>query len=103
MKRSRSLFGFGGIVAASAMALGAMIAMAPTPAELSGQVKVTPTPPAGPERAPAPQQAHERVAMREERVDRYRFGRSLPVAHKNRAGGERAHRRWRKRRAAGRG
>lgn len=81
----------------SAMAVG-MMAAAPAPA-VTAQTEVRP--------APSPQQTatatKSQAAIREQRSigDAVRRVRRL-TDHKNRASGERAHRRWRKRRAAGR-
>lgn len=86
-------------VAGMAVALASIGMMAGAPA--SHQVEVRPAQPAQPQ-APA-QTPSEKQALREERADartrRWRAPPKSPV--KNRAGGERAHRRWRKAKASG--
>lgn len=84
-----------------AMAAASVFSNGSTSIAPSSDVRVTAQQtPAPPQQAPAPVQSK---AIRETRADgRVRYWRGVPAAIKNRAGGERAHRRWRKTKAAGR-
>lgn len=96
-----------------AMVAAAGLAMVAASVVSSGQTSVSPSSdlrvsvaqssPAKPQQAPA---APESKAIREGRAEStgraVRYSRGIPAAIKNRAGGERAHRRWRKAKAAGR-
>lgn len=89
------------VVGGLAMAVAAMFAVPP----MVGQSHVTgvrSAPTQAPQPAPAPVEAK---AVREDRVQRpsrtVRYFRGVPAAIKNRAGGERAHRRWRKAKSSG--
>ncbi len=89
------------LAAGAAMLTGSAVMNGPTGTAQSSDVVVRSAPASQtPQQAPAPV---ENKAIRETRADgRVRYWRGVPAAIKNRAGGERAHRRWRKTKAAGR-
>ena len=88
-----------------AMVTASVVSNGHTSAIPSSDIRVSAThaSPARPQQAPA---APESKAIREGRAESagrpVRYSRGIPAAIKNRAGGERAHRRWRKAKAAGR-
>lgn len=87
------------MLGALAIAGAGVVGMGSTVAT-SHAVEVRPiSSPAQPQQAPAPV---EKQVIRETRQTRLvRYSRGIPASIKNRGPGERAHRRWRKTRAAG--
>lgn len=96
--RVATVIGGMAVAAATLFAAPAMVGHNPV-----AEVRAAPASSAPQQQSPAPA---ESKAIREQSAERTsrnaRYFRGAPAAIKNRAGGERAHRRWRKAKASGR-
>lgn len=95
-------FRFSNLAAIAALTMAGGIGIAAAPTASAQVVEVVPPAPTPSQKAPAVEKVANVATSRRHLSDAMK-GRHIPVAHKNRASGERAHRNWRKRRSAGRG
>lgn len=87
---------------ASMLIGGALMMPSSPPGPSAGGIVVTPLKPTPPRpTTPAPTERIAAAVMSERELIRIRQRHPVPDAHKNRAGGERSHRRWRKSRSSG--
>lgn len=91
------------LVTAASVGLAAAAGAAMAPESPVAEVRVEPARPAQSQQQQAPSEK-QTVAVNEERrrLPTRRASLDIPTKHKNRRSGERAHRRWRHRKASGR-